>query len=141
MLGENQYQTQSVSHKQSKGRHTTSSRQLVQLDNGAIIVDTPGMRELGSLAAAEGLEETFADIESLSQQCRFTNCSHSNEKGCAILAAIEQGELSPSRYHNYLKMRKESEFNQMSYLEKRHKDKQFGKHVKSVMKQKKLKKS
>lgn len=136
ILGDERFDTQSVSKIQSKGRHTTTSRQLVRLENGAMIIDTPGMRELGSMSVDEGLDETFSEILNLSQRCKFSNCSHTNEKGCAILAAIEAGNLSEQRFQNYLKMKRESEFNQMSYLEKRNKDKNFGKMVKSVMKDK-----
>ena len=137
IIGNETFETQSVSKIQSKGRHTTTSRQLVMLENGAMIIDTPGMRELGSISVDEGLDETFSEILDLSRNCKFSNCSHTNEKGCAILAAIKSGELSEQRHQNYLKMKKESEFNQMSYQEKRKKDKNFGKLIKSVMKNKK----
>ncbi|WP_373019277.1 ribosome small subunit-dependent GTPase A [Thiomicrorhabdus sp.] len=136
IIGGEQFETQSVSKIQSKGRHTTTSRQLVRLENGAMIIDTPGMRELGSLSVDEGLDETFSEILELAQSCKFANCSHTNEKGCAILAAIESGDLSEERYQNYLKMKRESDFNQMSYLDKRKKDKDFGKLVKTTMKNK-----
>jgi ribosome biogenesis GTPase / thiamine phosphate phosphatase len=136
IMGSETFETRAVSAIQSKGRHTTTSRQLVSLSNGAMIIDTPGMRELGGMAIDEGLEETFAEITELASQCKFSNCSHSNEKGCAILAAIASGELSEQRYQNYLKMKRESEFNDMSYSEKRDKDKRFGKMVKSVIKSK-----
>ncbi|KPJ94985.1 MAG: GTP-binding protein [Gammaproteobacteria bacterium SG8_11] len=137
IIGNEKFETQSVSKIQSKGRHTTTSRQLVRLETGAMIIDTPGMRELGSLSVDDGMEETFSEILELSQNCKFSNCSHTNEKGCAILAAIQAGDLSEQRYQNYLKMKKESEFNQMSYVEKRKKDKSFGKFVKMTMKNKK----
>ncbi|MDH5735511.1 MAG: ribosome small subunit-dependent GTPase A [Gammaproteobacteria bacterium] len=136
IIGNDQFETRSVSKIQSKGRHTTTSRQLVRLANGAMIIDTPGMRELGSMSVDDGLDETFSEILELSQTCKFVNCTHSNEKGCAILAAIKAGDLSEQRYQNYLKMKKESEFNQMSYLEKRKKDRDFGKLIKSTMKNK-----
>ena len=136
IIGDDKFCTQPVSKIQSKGRHTTTSRQLVRLENGAMIIDTPGMRELGSMSVDDGLGETFSEILNLSHGCKFSNCSHTNEKGCAILAAIKAGDLSEQRYQNYLKMKKESEYNQMSYLEKRNKDKSFGKMVKSVMKDK-----
>ena len=136
IIGNEKYETQAVSKVQSKGRHTTTSRQLVRLKHGAMIIDTPGMRELGSMSVDGGLDETFSEILNLSQRCKYSNCSHTNENGCAILAAIETGDLSVKRYQNYLKMKKESEFNQMSYLEKRNKDKNFGKMVKSIMKDK-----
>ena len=134
--GNEKFETQPVSKIQSKGRHTTTSRQLVRLESGAMIIDTPGMRELGSMSINDGLDETFSEILALSQSCKFVNCSHSNEKGCAILAALKTGDLSKQRYENYLKMKKESEFNQMSYIEKRKKDKDFGKLIKSTMKNK-----
>ena len=121
----------------SKGRHTTTSRQLIRLDNGAMIIDTPGMRELGSIAVDDGLVDTFSEIAALSRNCKFSYCSHTGEKGCAILAAIKAGDLSEQRYQNYLKMKKESEFNQMSYVEKRKKDRNFSKLVKTTMKNKK----
>jgi ribosome biogenesis GTPase / thiamine phosphate phosphatase len=136
LMGQQKFDTQTVSNIQSKGRHTTTSRQLVQLENGALIVDTPGMRELGGLAVDDGLDETFAEITTLIQQCRFSDCSHTNEKGCAIVAALENGSLVPERYHNFQKMKKESDFNQMSYSEKRKKDKQFGKLIKTTIKNK-----
>ncbi len=137
LIGSDLYETRSVSKIQSKGRHTTTSRQLVRLESGAIIIDTPGMRELGGLSVAEGVDETFSEIVELSQRCKFNNCSHTNEKGCAILVAIHAGELSERRYQNYLKLRKESEFNQMSYLEKKKKDKALGRLIKSTIQKKK----
>lgn len=136
IIGNEEFETRAVSKIQSKGRHTTTSRQLVRLESGAMIIDTPGMRELGSLSMDEGLDETFSDILALSLSCKFANCSHSSEKGCAILEAIKTGALSEHRYQNYLKMKKESEFNQMSYLEKRKKDKSFGKFIKTHKKNK-----
>ena len=136
IMGNEQFETKSVSKKQSKGRHTTTSRQLVRLDNGAMIIDTPGMRELGNISVDDGLDGTFSEIRDLSHQCKFTNCSHTNEKGCAILAAITTGDLSEQRYQNYLKMKREADFNKMSYSEKRKKDKKFGKLIKSTLKNK-----
>ena len=137
LLGDEKFETQEVSNIQSKGRHTTTSRQLVRLESGAMIIDTPGIRELGSFSINDGLDETFSEISEYSQNCKFSDCSHSNEKGCAILVAINTGELSKKRYQNYLKMKKESDFNQMSYLDKRKKDKDFGKLIKSTIKNKK----
>ncbi len=139
IVGKNIFETKSVSRIQSKGRHTTTSRQLVLLESGAMIIDTPGMRELGSMSVSDGLDETFSEILELSQSCKFSNCSHTNEKGCEILAAIKSDNLSEQRYQSYLKMRKESEFNEMSYLDKRKKDKGFTKLIKSTMKGKQRK--
>lgn len=134
ILGTDQFITQTVSKKENKGRHTTTSRELIPLDNGAIIIDTPGMRELGNISVTAGIDETFSEILDISHMCKFTNCSHTNEKGCAILAAIENGSLSQQRYKNYLKMKSEADFNDMSYSEKRQKDKDFGKLIKATIK-------
>jgi len=136
ILGNKHFATQPVSKKENKGRHTTTSRELIQLGNGAMLIDTPGMRELGNMSVDTGIDETFSEILELSQNCKFNNCSHTNEKGCAILAAINEGELSEQRYKNYIKMKNESAFNEMSYFEKRKKDKDFGKRIKSAIKSK-----
>ncbi len=136
LIGESAFKTKTVREKDSRGRHATTSRQLITLDSGAMVVDTPGMRELGNFSVETGLDETFTEIKELSNKCQFNDCSHVTEKGCAVLNAIENGDLSEKRYQNYIKMCKESTYNEMSYLEKRQKDKQFGKFIKSVMKHK-----
>jgi ribosome biogenesis GTPase len=133
ILGDGLFETKPVSKKENKGRHTTTSRELIQLANGAMLIDTPGMRELGNLSVDSGIEETFSDIVDLTLNCKFSNCTHTNEKGCAILSAIENGALTEKRYKNYIKMKAESAFNGMSYFEKRQKDKSFGKLIKSVI--------
>jgi len=136
ILGNGTFETQPVSKIQNKGKHTTTSRELILLENGAMIIDTPGMRELGNISVDSGIDDTFSEIFEISQKCEFSTCSHTNEKGCAILEAIENGELSEQRYKNYIKMKKESAFNEMSYSEKRKKDKDFGKLIKSTIKNK-----
>ncbi|NHQ60766.1 ribosome small subunit-dependent GTPase A [Chlorobium sp. BLA1] len=117
-----------------EGIHTTTRRQLIVLDNGVMFIDTPGMRELGLLGAGDGVNKGFEDIIELAESCRFADCSHTEESDCAILSAIAEGELSEERYANYLKLRKESEFHEMSYLEKRKKDRAFGRFIKSAKK-------
>ncbi len=137
LIGESLFKTKTVREKDSKGRHATTYRQLIKLDCGAMVIDTPGMRELGNFSVETGLDETFADIIELSGKCHFNDCSHIAEKGCAVLRAIKDGKLSEKRYQNYIKMNKEVIYNEMSYFEKRQKDKQFGKFIKTVMKHKK----
>jgi ribosome biogenesis GTPase len=133
LLGKNELETRTVSGT-GEGRHTTTRRHLVTLDNGGLLIDMPGMRELGILSAGEGLDDSFADIKARVSQCRFADCSHNNEPGCAIRKAIEEGELNPEHYQSYLKLKVESDFNEMSYVDKRKKDKAFGKMVKTVLK-------
>ena len=132
--------THSVREKDGKGRHITTRRQLIKLKNGAMIIDTPGMRELGNFAVDTGIYGTFDEITELSNQCRYNDCSHTQEQGCAILAALKDGLISQERYQNFIKLNKESAFYEMSYLEKKRKDKKFGKFVKSVLKEKKYRK-
>jgi ribosome biogenesis GTPase len=131
--------THSVREKDGKGRHITTRRQLINLKNGAMIIDTPGMRELGNFAVDTGIHSTFDEIAGLSNQCRYNDCSHTQEQGCSILAALKDGIISQDRYENFIKLKKESAFYEMSHLEKKRKDKKFGKFVKSVMKEKKYK--
>jgi ribosome biogenesis GTPase len=96
----------------------------------------PGMRELGMLGVSEGLDDTFADIGELAKRCRFTDCSHSAEPGCAVRAAIERHELSEGRLRDYRKLRKEAAYHDMSYVERRSKDREFGRMVRSIVKPK-----
>ena len=137
LIGKEIYRTKTISQKTNKGKHATTSRQLHILESGAMIIDTPGMRELGNIAVESGLDQTFDEITSLTDHCRFNNCTHSNEDGCAVLKALTDGSISMERYDSYVKMHKESAYYNMSYLEKRQKDKKFGKMVKSIMKHKK----
>ena len=92
----------------SKGRHTTTHRQLIRLKSGVMIIDTPGMRELGMWDVSEGLADAFADVEQLFGKCRFSDCEHNTEPGCAIKAAIAAGELDIQRWESYQKLKEES---------------------------------
>jgi ribosome biogenesis GTPase len=134
LVGRELFETNPVREKDGRGRHTTARRQLIVLDNGSLLIDTPGIRELGMMGVEAGIEDSFADIHSLSKECRFRDCSHTTEVGCAILAAVQGGALAEERYQSYLKLMKESAFHQMSYIERRRKEKRFGRMVKSVMK-------
>ncbi|HEY0230214.1 MAG TPA: ribosome small subunit-dependent GTPase A, partial [Dokdonella sp.] len=107
LLGEARQATSAVREHDSRGRHTTTHRALIQLPSGACLIDTPGMREL-KLTGDEAIDEgQFADIDELAQSCRFGDCSHQSEPGCAVQAALADGRLDPARWHNYLKLRDE----------------------------------
>lgn len=136
LIGRDVFDTKIVSGT-GEGTHATTRRQLVVLDQGAMLIDTPGMRELGILGANDGMSGSFADIHDLSPDCRFSDCTHTQEPGCAVLAAVESGELSDERFHSYEKLKKESEYNEMTYLDKRKKDRAFGRFINSVKKHKK----
>jgi ribosome biogenesis GTPase len=133
LIGGDALETKAVSGT-GEGVHTTARRQLLVLDNGAMLIDTPGMRELGLLGASDGVDDSFSDIHDLSLTCRFSNCTHTQEPGCAVMAAIEGGNLSEERYESYLKLRKETEYHDLSYLEKRNRDKAFGRLRKTIQK-------
>ena len=133
LLGESIFTTKTVREKDSKGRHATTYRQLIKLDCEAMLIDTPGMRELGNFSVEKGIDETFTEITEIAEQCQFNDCTHVNEKGCAVLKAVENRRIPEKRYQNYIKMKKESIYHEMSYLEKRQKDKQFAKLCKTVM--------
>jgi ribosome biogenesis GTPase len=135
ILGRDRFETNAVRLSDGKGKHTTTQRQLIVLEQGAMLIDTPGMRELGNIGAGSGLEESFADLVQLSKDCRFSDCTHTQEAGCALLAAVAQGTVPPDRFQSYLKLVKESEYNELSYVEKRRKDKKFGQFIKTAMKE------
>ena len=134
LMGHEVFDTKAVSGT-GEGTHATSRRQLIVLGQGAMLIDTPGMRELGVVGAGEGIDADFEEFVKLAASCRFVDCRHGHEPGCAIRAAIESGELSEDRFASYMKLRKESEFNEMSRLDKRNKDKAFGKFIKTYKKQ------
>ncbi len=108
LLGEERFRTRAVSDaEEGRGRHTTTSRELVRLPGGALLVDTPGMRELGLWTDDDGLGRTFDEIDRLAARCRFPDCAHESEPGCAVRAAVETGEIDPRRWESYLKLRRE----------------------------------
>jgi len=135
LVGDSTLATSAVSNS-GEGRHTTTRRQLIALENGGFLIDMPGMRELGMLGVGVGIDDSFADIQAHSLNCRFTNCTHTSEPGCAIRDAIVKGGLDTTRFQSYQKLKKESEFLEMSYHEKRKKDRDFGKLVRCVMQSK-----
>ncbi len=100
-----------------KGRHTTTYRQLFQLENGVWIMDTPGMREIGVLDMEEGIDETFSDVTCLFDQCKFNDCSHTNEPGCAVLAALKDGTLSDERWQTYQQLHQENEWGKAKMMQ------------------------
>lgn len=135
LIGQDFYSTGNVREKDEKGKHITTRRQLIILANGGLLIDTPGMRELASIDAHTGLNDTFSDISILENNCRFRNCTHTNEPGCAVLKALDNGTLDSKHFQNYLKLRKEIEYNEMTYRDKRKKDRDTGKLYKRIMKE------
>jgi ribosome biogenesis GTPase / thiamine phosphate phosphatase len=135
LLGREEFETNEVREKDGRGKHTTARRQLSVIGIGALLIDTPGMRELGMMGVGSSIDDSFSDVHMLSEHCRFRDCTHTSELGCAVLAAVESGGLDEELYRSYMKLVKESKFNDMSYIEKRQKDKDFGRMVNTAMKQ------
>jgi ribosome biogenesis GTPase len=134
LLGENTISTAEISTHSDRGKHRTTNRQMYILENGGIVIDNPGVREVGIADAQEGVRTLFDEMTDLAENCKYTNCTHISEPQCAIRAALEAGEIDEARYTNYLALKKEAEFAEMSKNERRDKDKQFGKFVKSALK-------
>lgn len=127
--------TDAISKSNNKGRHITSHRELIVLENGGILIDNPGMREVGITDSTYGLETTFDKIHSLSQHCKFKDCSHTNEIGCKVIEAIDNGDINRNSYENYQKMEREKAHFESTVIEKRKKDKEFGKFIKNYKKE------
>lgn len=134
LTGKEIMKTNNISPSTNKGRHVTSHRELIVLENGGILIDNPGMREVGIADTSKGLESTFDVILHRSQDCRFKDCTHTNEAGCAIIKAVEDGEIDRISYENFKKLEKEKAHFESSLLERRKKDKEFGKMVKNYKK-------
>jgi len=144
LAGEELLETGSVREDDSRGRHTTVRRQMVFLPGGGILIDTPGMRELGLWHAESSLDVTFPEIAELAEGCKFSDCTHTHEPECAVRAAAEQGVLDARRFASYIKLRKEAErMNERTtvagMLERKRKDKILSRAVKQVVKMKQKK--
>jgi ribosome biogenesis GTPase / thiamine phosphate phosphatase len=133
LMGRDVLATKAVSGT-GEGRHTTVRRELLLLDNGAMVIDNPGMREFGVAVAEGGVEAGYADILALAPQCHFTDCTHTREPGCAVRDAVATGRIGADHYENFVKLGKESEHHHMTRGERRQQDKAFGRFIKSVKK-------
>jgi len=134
LSGQDLMKTNYISESNNKGRHVTSHRELFLLANGGILIDNPGMREVGIADSSTGLEMTFDTILKLSAICKYSDCTHTSEVGCAVIDAVEKGVLDSDSYANYLKMEREKAFFESSIAERRKKEKQFGKIFKNYKK-------
>lgn len=129
--------TNEISNSIGRGKHVTTHRELLVLETGGILIDNPGMREVGITDSSSGLASTFEQIIELKEHCKYNNCNHVNTKGCAVLDAVDSGQLDENVYENYMKLEREQEHYTSTIFEKRQKDKAFGKMVKNVLKYKK----
>ncbi len=136
LAGNQNIETQAIREDDAKGCHTTTSRQLHIVPGGCLVLDTPGMRELQMTDAASGIGDLFADLPALSTQCKFNDCQHDTEPGCAVQKALENGDIAAARLGRWRKLVAEDAFNSATIAERRSKDKAFGKVVRQVTKQK-----
>jgi ribosome biogenesis GTPase len=134
LLKKNILKTGQISENTNKGRHITDHREIFVLENGGIIIDTPGMRELGMIDSTVGIETTFQEIYNLSLKCKFPDCKHVNETGCAVIEALNNEIIDKDSLDNYQRIQKEQERFKTTVAEKRKKDKEFGKMVKNYKK-------
>ena len=134
LSGRDIMKTDAISTSTNKGRHTTSHRELFVLSNGGILIDNPGMREVGIADSASGLETTFDRIVSLGAECKFKDCTHTTEAGCAVISAVRSGEIEERALENYLRLEREKAYFESTAAERRRKDKDFGKMLKNYKK-------
>ncbi|MEL6538462.1 MAG: ribosome small subunit-dependent GTPase A, partial [Bacteroidota bacterium] len=136
LSGSQQMDTGAISERIDRGKHVTTHRELILLPNGGLIIDNPGMREVGIADSKEGLDITYDQIQSLSEQCKFNDCTHTTEKHCAVLEALEAGELDEEAYQNYLRLEREQAHYSATVHERREKERSQGKMYKSILQQK-----
>ncbi|MCK0148826.1 ribosome small subunit-dependent GTPase A [Marivita sp. S6314] len=125
--------TQTIRDDDSKGRHTTTHRALRPTLTGGWLIDTPGMRELQLSGTGDGIDELFEDIDTLAAQCKFSDCAHATEPGCAVKAALQSGDLDQTRFDRWQKLKREDRYNSETLADSRARDKSFGKMVKTAM--------
>jgi ribosome biogenesis GTPase len=129
LIGVDVMKTNTINETINRGRHVTTHRELHVLENGSLFIDNPGMREVGIADSGKGLELTFDGIDELSKECRFNDCTHTSEVGCAVLAAVENGTIDSLLYENYQKMKREQVHYELTIAERRQKEKDFGKMI------------
>lgn len=134
LLGEKALETGEISYQSGRGKHVTTSREMYFLKNGGIVIDNPGMREVGVADADTGLDTLYDEIVTLAEKCKYPDCTHTHEPGCAVSPHVESGNIDAEKFANYVTLKKEADFYEMSELEKRHKDKKFGKFLKKAKK-------
>ena len=135
LIGGDVIRTENISSYSDRGKHVTTGRQMYFLENGGILIDNPGMREVGMAGVSEGINNLFDEIIGLSEMCKYSDCTHTHEAGCAVLAAVKSGKIDRDKYLNYLSLKKESEYYEMSETDKKQKDRNFGKFVKNAKKE------
>ena len=134
LMGKSLIRTGEISSQTNRGKHITTHRELFILESGGLLIDTPGLREIGILDSSQAIQDVFSEIYDLSKNCRFSDCTHQHEPDCAILRAVKDGTLDNDKYENYIKLSREDDYNSMNRLEKKEKDRKYGKFIKTAKK-------
>lgn len=132
LLGESAIKTGDIGHYSNRGKHITTVRQMYFLKDGGVVIDNPGLREVGMADVSRGVDSFFDEITALAQKCKYADCTHIHEPGCEVISAVKSGKLKEEKYSNYLNLKKEAEHYAMNDIEKREKDRQFGKFIKKT---------
>lgn len=132
LLGNDNIKTGDISSYSNRGKHITTGRAMYFLKSGGIVIDNPGIREVGMTDASEGVDILFDEITTLAEKCKFVDCTHIHEPGCEVLTALDDGRLDKDKYSNYISLKKETEYFNMSQLEKKEKNRSFGKFIKNA---------
>lgn len=135
LLGKDNIKTGDISSYSERGKHITTSREMYFLEAGGIVIDNPGIREVGMSDVGAGVDSIFHEITKLAEKCKYADCTHIHEPGCEVLAALADGRLDKDRYSNYVSLKKETEYFDMSQSEKREKNRNFGKFIKKAKKE------
>ena len=134
LIGDNAIKTANISSYSNRGKHVTAHRQMYFLENGGIVVDNPGMREVGMAGSGQGIDTFFHEITALAQKCKYTDCTHTHEPGCEVMSAVKSGKLEKDKYGNYITLKKEAKYYELDDIGKKEKDRKFGKFLKKAKK-------
>lgn len=132
LLQKDEIKTREMGLVTGKGKHTTTTREMYFLENGGLVIDNPGTREVGIADSESGIETVFDEISHLAKECRYSDCTHMHEPGCVVLKAVEDEKLDKDKYANFIKLKKEAQFYKMTNIEKREKDRKFGRFIKKA---------
>ena len=135
LLGKSIIKIEDISLRTGRGKHATTNREMYFLENGGIVIDNPGMREVGMTDTSAGIDDLFDEITVLAKKCKYVDCTHIHEPGCEVLSALKLNKLDEGKYSNYVSLKKEAEFYKMTELQKREKDRKFGRFVKKALEQ------
>lgn len=135
LLGEDIIKTGEISNFSNRGKHVTTKREMYFLKQGGIVIDNPGMREVGMTDVNQGIEDLFDEIAILGKKCKYSDCTHTNEPGCEVLKALKNGHIDKIKYSNYMNLKKEVEYYEMSEREKKEKERDFGRFINNAKKE------